>query len=144
MHTCVLPLHFDVSLFIFTCNFWILNDLSFTFPVIIKILNIYIIFKKRFKGILKKQKEPRSLGKFRAPAPGKTQLQSAPAPGPWSKVKFDLENCSFWFIKRHHNVKSMYWWVIRNFFIFDSSLSSINNKMYPFKMYPFNVFSHLI
>ena len=61
-----------------------MDDLSFIFSIVIKILNIYVIFKKRFKRIFKKQKELWSMGKFRAPAltPGKTQLRSAPAPGP--------------------------------------------------------------
>ena len=58
MHTCVLPLHFDVSLLIFTCNFEILNDLSFIFSTLIKILNIYVVFKKRFKRILKNKRSP--------------------------------------------------------------------------------------
>ena len=42
--------------------------------------------KKSFKRILKKQKEPWGIGKFKAPAPapapGKTWLRSAPAPAP--------------------------------------------------------------
>ena len=42
---------------------------SLIFPIVIKILNIYVIFKKRFKRMLKKQKEPWSMGKYRAPGP---------------------------------------------------------------------------
>ena len=89
MHTCILPLHFDVSLFVFACNFQILNDLSFIIPIVIKMLYIYVIKKNKERKNIKKQKEPWCMGKFRAPAPGKTQLLSAPVPalGPCKKKK---------------------------------------------------------
>ena len=35
-----------------------MNNLSFIFPIKIKVLNIYVIFKKRFKGILKNKRSP--------------------------------------------------------------------------------------
>ena len=35
-----------------------MNDLLFIFLIAIKILNIYAIFKKRFKRILKKKRSP--------------------------------------------------------------------------------------
>ena len=36
-----------------------MNDLSFIFPILIKILNIYVIFKKGFKRILKYRRSHR-------------------------------------------------------------------------------------
>ena len=37
-----------------------MNDLSFIFPMVIKILNNYEIFKKRFKRIIKNNMSPRA------------------------------------------------------------------------------------
>ena len=58
-----------------------MKDLSFIFPIVIKILSIYVVFKKRFKRILKNKgssgvRENLEL-RLRAPAP---------APGPCCKA----------------------------------------------------------
>ena len=50
-----------------------MNDLSFIFPIVIKILNIYLIFKKRFKRILRNKRSPGAWENLEFRVPGQKE-----------------------------------------------------------------------